>query len=118
MIQIWLVLLILVQISPSKFSLTDLNTEAKNQFGTKKMRAFSPVSEEFDDGVGGGSVAEHRIEIGDVQIDGVVADIGGAGVDGAEDRPRSRRGERDSEQAQDQKKNKAQRRRHEIGFSS
>ena len=84
---------------------------------TKREReGFRPVSEELDDGVGGGSVTEDGIEVGGVQIDGVVAEIGGAGVDGAENGARSRRGERDGEEAEDEKKNKAERRRHEIGF--
>lgn len=53
--------------------------------------SWTPVREEFDYGEGGRSVSEDRIEIGDVQIDGVVAKISVARFDGAEERTRSRR---------------------------
>lgn len=67
-----------------------------NSFQQDEKRLFriwnsSPVREEFDYGEGGRSVSEDRIEIGDVQIDGVVAKISVARFDGAEERTRSRR---------------------------
>jgi hypothetical protein len=46
------------------------------------------VSEEFDYGKGGRGVPEDRIEVRDVQIDGVIAKIPVLGVDHPEDRSR------------------------------
>lgn len=57
---------------------------------------YWPVSEEFDYRKGSRGVPEDRIEVRDVQIDGVIANITFLGIDRSEDRARPWRNRRRS----------------------